>query len=95
MDNYIYGTAGSSPQYPGFNQPNWPNPTTPTNPYTQNPYQGGNPPPTSTPYVIRSKLSGRCLDISQSDDWGNQRGDLIIYDYVGGPNQQFYIIPEG
>ena len=47
------------------------------------------------PYVIRTKLSGRALDVSNTDDWGNVRGDAIIYKYVGGKNQQFYIQPEG
>jgi hypothetical protein len=46
-------------------------------------------------YVIRSQLNGRCLDVSQTNDWGNQQGDLIIYDYVGGLNQQWHIIRDG
>lgn len=45
--------------------------------------------------MIRSKLNGRCLDVSQTNDWGNQRGDLIIYDYVGGINQQWHFIQQG
>jgi hypothetical protein len=65
------------------------------NPSTQSPsfspaHLGG-----SGPYVFRTKLSNRCLDISQTNDWGNHSGDLIIYDYVGGTNQQFNLIPEG
>lgn len=46
-------------------------------------------------YIIRSKISGRALDVSQTNDWGNQQGDLIIYDYVGGLNQQWYLFREG
>lgn len=47
------------------------------------------------PYVIRTKLTGRCLDVSQTHDWGNSIGDLIVYDYVGGKNQQFQLEPDG
>lgn len=43
------------------------------------------------PYVIKTKLSGRCLDICQSNDHGNHQGDLIIYDYVGSSNQMWQI----
>jgi hypothetical protein len=46
-------------------------------------------------YIIRSKINGRVLDVSQTNDWGNQQGDLIIYDYVGGLNQQWHLIREG
>lgn len=46
-------------------------------------------------YIIRSKINGRVLDVSQTNDWGNQQGDLIIYDYVGGLNQQWHLVREG
>lgn len=45
------------------------------------------------PYVIRSKLTGRALDVSLTNDWGNWVGDLIIYNYVAGKNQQFTFEP--
>jgi hypothetical protein len=43
-------------------------------------------------YSIKSKHSGRTLDVCQDAD---QRGMLIIYDYHGGQNQQFFLKPNG
>ena len=58
-------------------------------PYSHNMSMGGFP-----AYVIRTKLSGRCLDACQTNDHGNKQGDLILYDYLGAPNQQWYIIED-
>lgn len=43
------------------------------------------------PFAIKTKLSGRCLDVCQTNDHGNHQGDLIIYDYLGSPNQLWQI----
>lgn len=43
-------------------------------------------------YTIKSKNAGRVLDVCQDKD---TKGMLIIYDFYGGPNQQFYLRPSG
>jgi hypothetical protein len=105
MDNYIYGpqngnqsnpNSNSNP-YGNFNPQQNPQGTSNNNPNTganygmntnyQSPFHLGG----QGPYVIRTKLTGRSLDISQSNDWGNQVGDLIVYNYAGGKNQQFQL----
>lgn len=43
-------------------------------------------------YTIKSKHSGRALDVCQDID---KRGMLIIYDLYGGANQKFIIKPNG
>lgn len=44
---------------------------------------------------IKSKLSGKALDICQEDGHGNRKGDLIVYDYYGGDNQKFQVVQDG
>jgi hypothetical protein len=103
MDNFIYGLqsgnqskSSSNPSpYANYNLPYNSQNTFNNNPTNavnygintnyQNPFHLGG----QGPYVIRTKLTGRSLDISQTNDWGNQMGDLIVYNYVGGRNQQF------
>lgn len=46
-------------------------------------------------YAIRSKSSNRCLDACQTNDHGNRAGDLILYDYMGAPNQMWIIGQDG
>ncbi len=43
-------------------------------------------------YTIKSKHSGKVLDVCQDTD---TKGMLIIYDLYGGPNQHFYLKPNG
>lgn len=43
-------------------------------------------------YSIKSKHSGRTLDVCQD---AATKGMLIIYDYYGGQNQQFLLKPNG
>lgn len=43
-------------------------------------------------YTIKSKHSGKVLDVCQDAD---TKGMLIIYDLYGGPNQHFYLKPNG
>lgn len=102
MNNYIYGMQGNPQFNAGFNPSPYAHSNIPgewnqqPNAYSayntgQGPYHLGG----QGPYVIRSKLTGRCLDISQTNDWGNQVGDLILYNYVGGKNQQFQLENNG
>jgi len=46
-------------------------------------------------YVIKSRRGDKCLDACQTNDHGNTQGDLILYDYMGAPNQQWIIGQEG
>jgi|JI6StandDraft_1071083.scaffolds.fasta_scaffold51342_3 hypothetical protein len=104
MENY-YGGQANQQLNPGFNPSPYANSNVPGN-WVQNAMGGGEygmgQPGQGPfhlggqgPYVIRSKLTGRCLDISQTNDWGNKIGDLIIYNYVGAKNQQFQLEPNG
>lgn len=43
-------------------------------------------------YAIKSKHSGKAMDICQDTD---KRGTLIIYDFYGGDNQIFMLKPNG
>lgn len=43
-------------------------------------------------YTIKSKHTGRTLDVCQDSD---KKGMLIIYDLYGGPNQLFMLRPNG
>lgn len=43
-------------------------------------------------YIIKSKHSNRSLDVCQDQ---KTKGMLIIYDYYGGSNQLFSLIPSG
>lgn len=43
-------------------------------------------------YTIKSKHSGKVLDVCQDAD---TKGMLIIYDHYGGPNQLFTLHPSG
>lgn len=46
----------------------------------------------SSLYTIKSKHSGKVLDVCQDID---TKGMLIIYDFYGGPNQLFQLKPSG
>ena len=43
-------------------------------------------------FAIKCKAGGRCLDVAQD---GPEKGNLIIWDYWGGPNQQWGFVSEG
>lgn len=97
MDKFLFNliSGGNSNQGSNQNQGNWTNSPNPYDTNPTNPYQGNTNQNAGGALVIRTKLSGRSLDVSQSNDWGNQKGDLIIYDYLGAAHQQWNVYQDG